>query len=139
MADRSPPVAAPRAPTIWINAGEVSGDMHGAGLMRAFHQAGVAASFVGMGGPEMIAEGLTAELHSEELSLVGLTEVIGHLPRILGMLRRTRRLLELHRPAAVVVIDAPEYNFRVAKMASEMGFRSTSTSAPRSGPGAPAG
>jgi lipid-A-disaccharide synthase len=117
-----PQSAQDTAPTIWINAGEVSGDMHAASLMRAFAGLGAPYRFTGMGGPAMAEAGFTAEFDSAELSLVGVSEVFGHLPRIFSLLRATKARLKALRPRAVVVVDAPEYNFRVARMAAKLGI-----------------
>jgi len=118
---------------IWISAGEASGDMHGAALMRGFAAKAAEMSgesgklnaprrFTGMGGPAMEAEGFAAEFDSHEISLVGLTEVFGHLPRIVGLLRRVYARLKSVRPAAVILIDAPDFNFLVARMARRLGI-----------------
>ncbi|GAU09601.1 sugar synthetase [Desulfoplanes formicivorans] len=105
---------------VFICAGEASGDMYGAMLVDALHAIDPALSCVGMGGSTMRARGFKALIHSEALSVMGLTEVIGHLPRILGLFTRMRRFLEKERPAVVVLIDSPDFNFRVAKMAKKL-------------------
>jgi lipid-A-disaccharide synthase len=74
----------------------------------------------GMGGACMREQGFNALIHSESLSVMGLTEVIGHLPRILGLFSRMRRMLETERPSVVVLIDSPDFNFRVARMAKKL-------------------
>lgn len=107
---------------IWISAGEASGDMHGASLMRGFAAAGARRAFTGMGGPDMAAEGFAAEFGSHEVSLVGATEVVAHLPRIIGLLRRTHARLKAIRPAAIILVDAPDFNFMVARMARRLGI-----------------
>lgn len=108
--------------TIWINAGEASGDMHGALLTAALTARAPGLSCLGMGGPDMAARGFAAEFDISELSLVGLTEVAAHLPRILGLMRRIRRRLAQVRPDAVVLIDSPDFNFFVARMARGLGI-----------------
>ena len=108
--------------TIWINAGETSGDLHGQLLVQALRAACPATFFVGMAGPAMRAEGVEAILTTEELSVMGFTEVLGKIPAIWKMLRTiTAKLAEL-RPAAIVLIDAPDFHFRVAKIASTLGI-----------------
>jgi lipid-A-disaccharide synthase len=109
-------------PLIWLNAGEPSGDQHGGLLMRAISQRAPQARFTGMGGQAMRSAGLSTVVRSEDLSVMGLTEVLAHLPRIFGLLRRIRRELAMRRPDLVVLIDAPDFNFRIARMADKLGI-----------------
>jgi lipid-A-disaccharide synthase len=90
--------------------------------MRAISQRAPQARFTGMGGQAMRSAGLSTVVRSEDLSVMGLTEVLAHLPRIVGLLRRIRRELALRRPDLVVLIDAPDFNFRVARMAHGLGI-----------------
>lgn len=107
---------------VWISAGEVSGDLHGALLVRAMAGLAPGLRFTGMGGPAMAGAGFEPAFDIAELSLVGLTEVLAHLPRIVGLLRRMRRRMAEERPAAVVCIDAPDFNFFVVRMARRLGI-----------------
>jgi lipid-A-disaccharide synthase len=109
-------------PLIWLNAGEASGDQHGALLMHAITERAPKTRFTGMGGEAMRTAGLSAVLRSEDLSVMGFTEVIAHLPRIIGYLRRIRQELAQRRPDVVVLIDSPDFNFRVARMAHRLGI-----------------
>ena len=110
-----------KRPLVWINAGETSGDLHGALLMQAlFKQAPV--QCIGMGGPAMRTAGLDATARAEDLSVMGFTEVLGHLPRIRRLLQNIKKALRQKRPDVVVLIDAPDFNFRVARMAHELGI-----------------
>lgn len=107
---------------IWFSVGEASGDLHGAELMKAFKAADPATTFTGMGGPAMEDEGLKP-LHSmREISLVGITEILGGLPRILKLLGIIKGELAGIRPRAIVLVDCPEFNFRIARMAKKMGI-----------------
>lgn len=108
--------------TVWINAGELSGDMHGGRLLEALRRRDPALRCIGMGGPHLREAGQDAILRVEDLSVMGITEVLGYLPRILGMLRRIKAELAARRPDAVVLIDAPEFNFRIAKAAHALGI-----------------
>ena len=108
--------------TIWINAGETSGDLHGGNLMKAIYKVAPDTTFCGMGGPEMRSKGMDAVLKVEDLSVMGFTEVFGKIFDILKMLKIIKNELEIRRPDAVVLIDAPEFNFRVAKYASKLGI-----------------
>ncbi len=110
--------------SIWINAGEASGDMHGALLMQAFQQQAEQGMrpvrFTGMGGQAMREAGMQADISSEELSIMGFTEVFSALPRVARLLWKTYGLLRSRRPDVVVLIDSPEYNFIVARMARRL-------------------
>ena len=108
---------------LWISAGELSGDMHGAELMAALRAQDPSLSFIGMGGPHMAREAaFTPLFHIDELSVMGLTEVLRHLPRILNLLSHIKTALAERRPRAVIVIDAPSFHFRVIKAARELGI-----------------
>lgn len=107
---------------IWINVGEASGDLHGAELIKALKKADPTLTFTGMGGPAMRAEGMDARYDMRLISLVGFTEIFAGLPRILKLLRTIKRELTAIRPRAIVLIDCPEFNFRIAKMAKKLGI-----------------
>ena len=103
--------------SLWISAGEISGDIHGALLLKALRKRDPDLRFIGMGGPHLRAEGLEALFRVEDLSVMGITEVLGHLPRILRMLSAIKEALAREKPSAIVVIDAPDFHFRVIKAA----------------------
>ncbi len=107
-------------PAIWINAGETSGDLHGQLLVRALRDRCPGARFTGMAGPAMREEGVEDLLRTESLSVMGFTEVLAQLPKILGLLRTIRERLTALRPDVVVLIDAPDFHFRVAKIAKSL-------------------
>lgn len=108
---------------IWISAGELSGDMHGAWLMREMLEQDSGLAFAGMGGPYMRSEkAFNACFGTEELSVMGLTEVLRQLPSILLLLRRIKEQLERLRPKALILIDAPSFHFRVIKIARRLGI-----------------
>ncbi len=102
---------------VWINVCEASADNYGAMLMQELKRRDPDLEFLGMGGPAMRKQGLKAVFRSEDLSLVGLTEVFTALPRIMGYLKTIKKLMHERRPAALVLLDAPDFNFRLAKMA----------------------
>lgn len=110
--------------TLWINAGELSGDLQGGALLSALREYAPedALRVVGMGGDNLARVGQENLLRVEQLSVMGIVEVITSLPRIFGLLRRIRREMERIRPDAVLLIDAPEFNFRVAKIAHRLGI-----------------
>lgn len=111
----------PKGP-IWFSAGEASGDLHGAELMKAMKANEPTITFTGMGGSAMAAEGLDIRYDMDLISLVGITEILGGLPKILLLLRRIKQTLAEVRPRAIILIDCPEFNFRIAKMASRLGI-----------------
>ena len=77
---------------------------------------------MGMGGRAMRRQGLETVYRAEDLSLVGLTEVATALPRIAGYLRGIKRLLRKERPGVLVLMDAPDFNFRLAREAGRLGI-----------------
>jgi len=100
---------------IVLVAGEASGDQLGAALMRAIKLKAPGTRFSGIGGPLMRAEGCDCWWDTEELSLMGLFEVISHLPRLLKLRRAlVQTVLEL-KPDIFVGIDAPDFNLGVEK------------------------
>ncbi len=106
---------------IWINAGELSGDIQGATLLAALkeeaEQRGLATVLAtGMGGDHLAAQGMENMFHVKDLSVMGITEVVQFLPRIVKMLSRTYTWLKEEKPDAIVLIDAAEYNFQIARM-----------------------
>lgn len=108
--------------TLWISAGELSGDMHGAALLDELRKLAPTVSFTGMGGVNLRGAGLDALFRVEDLSVMGITEVFGHLPRIVRMLSDIKKNMARIRPKAVIVIDAPDFHFRVIKAARELGI-----------------
>ncbi len=99
---------------IAIAAGEPSGDLLGADLIRAARTLDPAVEFAGIAGPAMRAAGCVAWYRTEDLSVMGLAEVLRHLPRLLGIRRGFIARARRERPAAFVGIDAPDFNLPVA-------------------------
>jgi lipid-A-disaccharide synthase len=111
--------------TLFISAGEASGEHYGALLMVALKRQlaarGEAAAFFGMGGPRMEAAGLARIVRAEDVAVMGLTEVVRHLPRIYGEFQKLKRAIRARRPDVAVLIDFPEIHFRLAKLFHAMG------------------
>jgi lipid-A-disaccharide synthase len=99
---------------IALVAGELSGDNLGAGFIRAVRARRPDAVFFGIAGPRMQAEGCECWEPSESLAVMGLFEVLSHLPRLLRLRRDLRRRLLAARPDVFVGIDAPEFNLNLA-------------------------
>jgi lipid-A-disaccharide synthase len=117
--------------TIGLVAGESSGDNLGAGLIAAIRAEAPDTRFVGVAGPRMKAAGCRSLADSEELAVMGLFEVLHHLPRLLGLRRRVRdAMLEL-RPDVFVGIDAPEFNLGLAPALHDAGIRTVQYVSPQ--------
>ncbi len=104
-------------------AGEASGDQLGAGLMREIRAREPDALFVGIGGPHMCAQGLDAWFEASELSVMGLVEVLRHLPRLLRLRREFVEKLALANPAIYIGIDAPDFNLGIERRLRARGVR----------------
>ena len=98
-------------------AGEASGDDHAARLVAAIREFCPKAEFLGVGGEEMRAQGVRILTPASELAVVGLMEVVGHLPAIWQALRRLGRVLKTSRPDLAILVDFPDFNFWVARLA----------------------
>jgi len=108
-------------PLIALVAGEASGDNLGAALIAAIRERLPGARFVGVPGPRMREAGCEALAASEELALMGLAEILRHLPRLLRLRRRLIKELSARRPAVFVGIDAPEFNLGLARRLKQAG------------------
>jgi lipid-A-disaccharide synthase len=106
---------------ILIIAGEASGDMHGASLVRALRARRPDLSFFGIGGDAMAGEGVTLLRHVREMAFLGFVEVVKHLPFIRAVFAETMRAIEERGPAAAILIDYPGFNLRVAEAAKKRG------------------
>jgi lipid-A-disaccharide synthase len=116
-------VRARRSLHIMVVAGEASGDALGAGLMAALHAAtGGAVRFTGVGGAAMEARGLASLFPMQELSLMGIAEVLPKVRHLARRLRETEDHALASGPDAVVTIDSPGFNFRLAKRLKSQGL-----------------
>jgi lipid-A-disaccharide synthase len=102
-------------PRIAIVAGEISGDRLGAGLIRAVHARRPEVEFVGIGGPAMRSAGCDIWVASEELAVMGLAEVVRHLPRLRRILLDLEFRLKTDPPDLYIGIDAPDFNLRLER------------------------
>jgi lipid-A-disaccharide synthase len=112
----------PDAPLFFLIAGEASGDLLGARLLHALKQRAPGARFAGIGGPRMTEEGLELFFPQEELAHFGLIEVLRHLPSLMRRIGETAAEVKRRRPTALITIDAPDFNFRVARKLKGQGI-----------------
>jgi lipid-A-disaccharide synthase len=110
-------------PTIALVAGESSGDQLGAALVEGLRERYPGARFCGIGGKRMQAAGVEAWWDSEELAVMGLFEVLGHLPRLLRLRRELRRRLLDLDPDVFIGIDAPDFNLGLEIKLRRAGIR----------------
>ena len=104
-------------------AGETSGDQLGGPLIAALRQRFPDAEFAGIGGPEMVAAGLDAWQPADALAVMGLVEVLRHLPRLLRLRKHVRERLLRWRPDIFIGIDAPDFNLGLERKLRLSGVR----------------
>ena len=108
---------------IALVAGEASGDLLGAGLVTALRRRYPDAQFAGIGGDAMRAAGMDAWHDASELAVMGLSEVLSHLPRLLRLRRDLREHVLAWKPDVFIGIDAPDFNLGVERWLKQRGVR----------------
>ena len=107
---------------IMLSAGETSGDLHGAALARELRVLDPVVSLIGFGGAEMAAAGVVLRQHYTDYNVMGISAVLMNLRRILALLDDLTCLMEEERPDVLVIIDYPDFNWRLAARAKERGI-----------------
>ena len=110
-------------PSVVLVAGEASGDQHAARLAASLKELRPDIGLSGIGGPAMEAAGVELLHRSEDLALVGVSEVLPKLRVILGALKGMKRHMKATRPDLVILVDFPDFNFRVGKAAKKLGLK----------------
>ncbi len=96
--------------------------MYGAQLIEALHRRDPRLEFFGVGGDRMRAAGCDTVVDAKDLSVVGITEILSHLPKIYGLFRQLIREADKRRPDLAIVIDSPAFNWRVARQMKKRGI-----------------
>jgi lipid-A-disaccharide synthase len=111
------------AQDILVVAGEASGDQHAAGLVRELRRLRPQLRFFGMGGTHLEAAGVERLYDAREVSVMGITEVLPKVPRILSILRGLHRAARGHKAALAILVDLPDFNLRLARRLKASGVR----------------
>ncbi len=113
------------APTIFLSAGEASGEAYGALLLEELRlrsgAMGVRPAFFGMGGERMEALGCERIVRSEDVAVMGITEVVRHLPQIYREYRKLKAAIQERRPDVAVLIDFPDIHLKLAEECKRLG------------------
>ncbi|PYT31888.1 MAG: lipid-A-disaccharide synthase [Acidobacteria bacterium] len=111
------------ARAVLVSAGEASGDLYAAMLVKELRSNWPDAAFFGCAGPRMREAGVEPIVRSEDLAVVGLVEVVGHLPAIYGEYRKLIAAAHDRRPELAILTDSPDFHLRVARQLKKLGTR----------------
>lgn len=101
--------------TVFISAGEASGEAYGAQLIHALNKREAALTFFGLGGEQMRAAGAELTVESRSVAVVGLAEVVKHLPGIYGKFKKLLCEIDARKPIVAILVDFPDFNLRLAR------------------------
>lgn len=107
---------------IFLSAGEASGEQYAVQLMEAIRRCEPDAGFFGLGGQRMEAIGFERIVRAEDVAVMGITEIVRHIPRIYREYRRLKRSLAQQKPAVAVLIDFPDVNLGLARECKRLGI-----------------
>jgi lipid-A-disaccharide synthase len=110
------------APHILVVTGEASGDAHAAELVAALQARRPDLRFFGMGGSRLAARGVELLYSAQEVSVMGITEVLPKIPRILQVLRGLAAAAAERRPTCAILVDIPDFNLRLAAKLKALGI-----------------
>jgi lipid-A-disaccharide synthase len=110
------------APKVLISAGEASGDLYASALVEALRRRRPDLQFFGCAGPRMQKAGVRAVVDAHSLAVVGLVEVITHIPRIYGEYRKLLDAARAERPELAILTDSPDFHLRVARQLKKLGI-----------------
>lgn len=113
----------PEYQNIMVVAGEASGDMHAAALVKALKLIEPNYRYYGVGGERLRGEGIELVADSAEMAVIGLTEVFLKLPAIIKVMNRLTRSFQEKKPAAVILVDYPDFNLVLARKAHARGIK----------------
>jgi len=108
---------------VCIIAGETSGDLHGAGVVRELLKVNPNFHIWGIGGPQMRANGMKTEYDISQMAFLGFSEVVKHLPFIRRVMQHIKKMIKELNPNVVIFIDYPGFNLRLAKYTHQLGKR----------------
>jgi lipid-A-disaccharide synthase len=109
-------------PKIFISAGEASGEHYAAQLIPAIRKLSPDVEFFGLGGQRMGALGFRRIVRAEDVAVMGITEIIRHIPRIFGEYRKLKASIAAERPDAAILIDFPDVNLSLARTLHGLGI-----------------
>src|SRR5579859_880532 len=122
--NRSPDHPITRSPDLnfLLSAGEASGDTYGSQLIDSLRQLAPSSTFFGMGGEKMRASGAELLVHANEVAVVGLVEVVTHLPAIRRRFKHLVAEAARRKPDAAILVDFPDFNLRLARELHRLGI-----------------